>query len=211
MFQICNLQNHIYTGRKGDQRYLEGEVAVLDYDDFTIEIVDSNLLTRSILNQCVAIKRTEQIVYLPRCNELPSNDLLYWKLHRKSNIVRLFLHKLRHDIDIVTRERTLSGVVIQKLGVLRYDGIRLLDFVYRDDLPFELYVNYAFMHGECLIMRLTVAMNTIHISQIKFSLVFLGDKLLGCYVTYAANDYKIYNSLSPELESKLLFFLKDKY
>lgn len=225
MFQICNLQNHIYNASEGVQRYVNGKIAVLDYDDLIIEIVDSVVVTDSIISQLTATEvrhvnsptgRKVLTTFLPRCDTSPPNSFLEWSLDKRVLTLKLKPRGIKHSIGLLRQDCMSQTIDNLKHGVLQYDNIKLLEYTYEDEIGAfaELHVNYAFRYGNYLIMRLTVeavVAMSIRIPLLRPSLVFLGNKLLGCYVTYTAHSYKIYNPLSPELESKLLFFLKDKY
>ena len=50
MFQAVNLNNRVYNGSNNLLRRLEKRAAILDYNDLVVEIVDTALLSESIVS-----------------------------------------------------------------------------------------------------------------------------------------------------------------
>lgn len=214
MFQFCNLCNHVYTGSRGCTAYIPDKVAVLDYDDLIIEIVPGNLFTPDILNNFVAVRRvgfTTQ--FRDTCDEAPHSNIFYWIAAQKHDSAKFFFRGLPHEVRLKLSRQLYSSGNEGIWGTVYYDRTGILNF----DCGTEdciLCVNYAFIHGNYLIVRMSIFEETaqyIICPRLNFSFVFLDEKLIGCYVTWTSYVCKVFKPLDSDLEAKLTFFLKDKY
>lgn len=213
MFQICNLENNIYRGGSGRTSNLEDNINVLDYDDLTIETVNFDLCIPLFRSSFVAHKSEYGMVFfLAYLDRQDYNDLIQWRCHLGDNSVQLKVRGTNHKIRL--RTCVMAADTLQDITYCRiqYDSTYLFEFSY---VQCELHVNYAFRYKSYLILRMTVYTLGLRdqITPIySFSLVFRDEVLLGLYVTYAlSNNYHVIKPIPKELESKLMFFLRDKW
>lgn len=211
MFQVCNLGNHIYTGDVYPTISLPDDIVVLDYDDLIIEIVKTSACINQIQSDLVAISPIDFYnvnYYLPYLDTQCYNNFIRWQLCKK-NEVELVLggegHRLALNLYVSMTGDFFDREVRCKLV---YDSVRLFGFNYHSEC--ELHINYAFRHNEFIILRLSICDDTQQ-QVFNLSLVFRHRTLLGCYITHAFDEYHIVKPISKGLESKLKFFLQDKY
>lgn len=209
MFQICNLENNIYSGRSGNS--IEDNINVLDYDDLTIETVNFDLCVPLFRSSFVALTaKYGFVVFLAYLDHQDYNDLIKWDCYPKAHLVKLTLRDISHKIRLKTY--VIMPNVDRRYYRLKYDSTCLFECDY---FSCELHVNYAFRYNSYIILRLTVYTLGLR-GQItpvySFSLVFRDEVLLGLYMTYASlNNYRIVKPISTGLEAKLMFFFKDKW
>lgn len=230
-FQLVNAWDYVYTGRSVCGIALPKSLAILDFDDLVIEIVQPKTLPPDYLSHIMNIdsqnyKFTGHLTIIDSHLVVQTfNPYVHWE-----QVLEGRVHRLTFYGRTIILTSTLDWAT--HYGNARYlltlDGTMLMSFLCDATSKPLIQVEYAFIAGVYLIVRLSVRiayeqMGTNGVLQIAhskfhsmFSLVFTGAdfrNFLGVYHTWNHPDfqYKLYKPLDLGLTAKLSMLLQNRY
>lgn len=208
MFQAVNLNNRVYNGSNNLLRRLEKRVAILDYDDLVVEIIDTALLPESIVSNMGNYRVVETFsgsvsVFSACVKKQLTSPIISWEFEDSINEVI--------NINLLGVGHTISVRKAKFFDCVSFDDVMLLHCERTPSIG-GICLDYAFSIGGYLIIRMSLYTAT-HAPGAMFSLVFRDAELLGCYTTWVSKKVELepIKPIPSSLKAMLLMTLKDKY
>lgn len=231
MFQIVNPCNRVYTGV--DQRIFlpSSELAILDYDDLVVELVNFSSLTPDILDNIYTFKlvglfNQPYIRITPYITIQNYNKYISWQSFRDNTAIKLSLGGTLSTLSMLGVRGISGGVGADHCRHLIFlDDITILEFWWESRGVCLLHPEYAFRLGDYILFRLSIELGvatklfegvstkTAGFLGIMFTLVFHKGTFIGCNTTYVHDDVsiEIKAPVQQGVVSKIALMCNDMY
>lgn len=209
MFQIVNPGNRIYTGVDDRIFHPSSKLAILDYDDLVVEVVDFSALTPNICSNIykfdlVGPPNQLFIRINPYITIQNYNSYISWRGFRDNMAVKLKLNGTLSTLSMLELEGIPGQVGSDRCKYLiLLNDTTILEFWCEAKRNCYLHPEYAFQVGDYVLFRLSVELGgtikafgginvkTVSLVSLMFTLVFHNDIFLGCNTTYVHDDVSV--------------------